>query len=81
MQIAEVVSKDGNGEGLFIPMPDDISSGTVDVKMVSKLESSEEYVSSARAGEMGEYVICGRGWPDFLILAASEESRKMLLEE
>jgi len=81
VRIVEVVSKDGNGEGLSIPITNDNSSGTVVVRIVSELESSEECVCSTRAGEIGEYVICGKGWPDFLIFAASKESHRILLEE
>ena len=53
MRIVEVVSTDDNGEGLSIPMSDDISSSTDGIRIVSEVEGSEECVSSARAGEMG----------------------------
>ena len=55
-----MVSTDGNGEGLSILMSDDISSSTGGIRVVFEVESSEECVSSACAGEMGEYKICGR---------------------
>ena len=56
-------------------------SDKIGTKVVSNLDESEELRSSVKAGEMDECEVVGSGVPDFLMWAASEDSRSRAFVE